>query len=150
MKKLVPFILLTIFSAVQMNAQQKQVFTKNNIAVNGYDVVAYFTDSNAIKGTEEHTVSWKDAKWLFASAEHASLFKANPEKYVPQYGGYCAFGCSRGYKAKTDPDAWTIVNGKLYLNYNAAVKNTWSRDMENYIKKSDAAWLLIKDEPMKQ
>lgn len=150
MKKLVPFILLTIFSAVQMNAQQKQVFTQNNIAVNGYDVVAYFTDSNAIKGTEEHTVSWKDAKWLFASAEHASLFKANPEKYVPQYGGYCAFGCSRGYKAKTDPDAWTIVNGKLYLNYNAAVKNTWSRDMENYIKKSDAAWLLIKDEPMKQ
>ena len=150
MKKLVPLVLLTIFSAVQMNAQQKQVFTKNNIAVNGYDVVAYFTDSNAVKGTEEHAVSWKDAKWLFAKAEHASLFKANPDKYAPQYGGYCAFGCSRGYKAKTDPDAWTIVNGKLYLNYNAAVKNTWSRDMENYIKKSDAAWLLIKDEPMKR
>ena len=150
MKKLVPLVLLTIFSAAQMNAQQKQVFTKNNIAVNGYDVVGYFTDSNAVKGTEEHTVSWKGAKWLFATVEHASLFKANPEKYAPQYGGYCAFGCSRGYKAKTDPDAWTIVNGKLYLNYNAAVKNTWSRDMENYIKKSDATWLLIKDEPMKQ
>jgi hypothetical protein len=150
MKKLFLFVLLTIFSAVQMTAQQKQVFTKNNIAVNGYDVVAYFTDSNAVKGNEEHTVNWKDANWLFATAEHASLFKASPEKYAPQYGGYCAFGCSRGYKAKTDPDAWTIVNGKLYLNYNSAVKNTWSRDIENYIKKADAAWLLIKDDTMMQ
>jgi YHS domain-containing protein len=150
MKKLFLFVLLTIFSTVQMNAQQKQVFTKNNIAVNGYDVVAYFADSNAVKGNEEHTVNWKDAKWLFATAEHASLFKANPEKYAPQYGGYCAFGCSRGYKAKTDPDAWTIVNGKLYLNYNSAVKNAWSKDIENYIKKADAAWALIKDEAMKQ
>jgi hypothetical protein len=149
MKKLFLFVLLTIFSAVQMNAQQKQVFTKNNIAVNGYDVVAYFTDSNAVKGNEEHTVNWKDANWQFATAEHASLFKANPEKYAPQYGGYCAFGCSRGYKAKTDPGAWSIVNGKLYLNYNSNVREVWNKDIENYIKKADAAWALIKDESMK-
>ncbi len=145
MKKLFLFVLLTIFSAVQINAQQKQVFSKNNIAVNGYDVVAYFTVSKPVKGDDKYVVNWKDANWLFVSAEHAFLFKANPEKYVPQYGGYCAFGCSRGYKAKTDPDAWTIVNGKLYLNYNSTVKDTWSKNIENYIKKADEAWANIKN-----
>lgn len=149
MKKLVPFVLLTIFSAVQMNAQQKQVFTKNNIAVNGYDVVAYFTESKPVKGNNEHTVTWNDAKWLFATAEHALLFKTNPEKYAPQYGGYCAFGCSRGYKAKTEPDAWSIVNGKLYLNYNLQVRDTWSRNTTEYIKKADTVWQSIQHADIK-
>jgi len=149
MKKLFLFTLLTIFSAIQMNAQQKQVFTKNDIAVNGYDVVAYFTDSKPIKGNNEHTVTWNDAKWLFASAEHASLFKTNPEKYAPQYGGYCAYGCSRGYKAKTEPDAWSIANGKLYLNYNVEVRELWKKDIDTYIKKADAAWESIKDKEPK-
>ena len=150
MKKLLLLVSLTIFSALQMNAQQKQVFTKNNIAVNGYDVVAYFTDSQPVKGNDEHTVTWKDARWLFSSAEHASLFKSNPERYAPQYGGHCAFGCSRGYKVKSDPDAWSIVNGKLYLNYNVQVRDIWHKDIENYIKKADAAWLSIKDADIKQ
>ena len=145
MKKLFLFTLLTILSTVQMNAQQKHIFTKNNIAVNGYDVVAYFTESKPVKGNDEHTVTWKDAKWLFSTSEHASLFKANPEKYAPQYGGHCAFGCSRGYKVKSDPDAWSIVNGKLYLNYNLEVSELWKKDIENYIKKADAAWEPIKD-----
>jgi len=149
MKKLLFLVLVTIFSAVQMNAQQKQVFTKNNIAVNGYDVVAYFTESKPVKGNDEHTVIWNDAIWLFATAEHARLFKTNPEKYAPQYGGYCAFGCSRGYKAKTEPDAWSIVNSKLYLNYNLQVRDTWSRNANEYIKKADTAWQSIQHADIK-
>jgi hypothetical protein len=145
MKKLLSFVLLTIFLVVQMNAQQKQVFSKNNIAVNGYDVVAYFTQSKPVKGNEEYIVNWKENKWLFSTAEHAALFKANPGKYAPQFGGYCAYGCSRGYKAKTDPDAWSIVKGKLYLNYNLQVRETWSKDVESYIKKAETAWDAIKD-----
>ena len=146
MKKLVPLVLLTIFSAVQMNAQHKQVFTKNNIAVNGYDVVAYFTDSNAIKGTEEHTVCWNDPKLLFATGDHVFLIKAIPEKYAPQYGGYCAYGTSRGYKAPTQPEAWSTVDGKLYLNYNLDVQKTWSADRANLIKKADVNWKKIEAE----
>jgi hypothetical protein len=132
MKKLLFLVLVTIFSGVQMNAQQKQVFTKNNIAVNGYDVVAYFTESKPVKGNDEHTISWNDANWLFAT-----------------YGGYCAFGCSRGYKAKTEPDAWSIVNGKLYLNYNLQVRDTWSRNANEYIKKADTAWQSIQHADIK-
>lgn len=150
MKKLLLLVSLTIFSALQMKAQQKQVFTKNNIAINGYDVVAYFTMSKAVKGNDVHAVTWKDAKWLFSTKEHAALFKENPEKYAPQYGGYCAYGCSRGYKAKTDPDAWSIVNGKLYLNYNLQVRDVWGKNIDNYIKKADTAWLSIQDETIKQ
>jgi YHS domain-containing protein len=145
MKKILSFVLLTIFLVVQMNAQQKQVFSKNNIAVNGYDVVAYFTQSKPVKGNEEYIVNWKENKWFFSTAEHAALFKANPRKYTPQFGGYCAYGCSRGYKAKTDPEAWSIVNGKLYLNYNQQVRETWSKDVESCIKKAETAWDAIKD-----
>ena len=137
------FLILTAISvsfAMQLTAQQKPVFSKNNIAVNGYDVVAYFTQSKPVKGDEQHVVNWKETKWLFSSAAHAALFKENPEKYAPQYGGYCAYGCSRGYKAKTDPDAWSIVNGKLYLNYNLQVRDTWTKDIEHYIKKANANW----------
>lgn len=145
MKQLLLLISFTAFLLAQVTAQQKKIFSKNNIAVNGYDAVAYFTLNKPVKGFEEYSVTWQDSKWLFSTAEHASLFKENPEKYAPQYGGYCAYGCSRGYKVKSDPDAWSIVNGKLYLNYNLEVRELWNTDIEKYIKKADAAWKSIKD-----
>ncbi len=125
-------------------AQTNEIFVKDNAAIGGYDAVAYFTDSKPVKGTTEFSVEYKGATWLFASRENADHFRADPGKYEPQYGGYCAFGCSRGYKARTSPDAWTIVNGKLYLNYNTDVRETWNKDRENYIRKADDNWSAVR------
>lgn len=135
---------LCLVISVNLFAQQDEIYTKSNTAINGYDVVAYFKEGKPVKGIEELSVQHKEVKWLFANKENAELFKSNPGKYEPQYGGYCAFGCSRGYKAKTSPDAWTIVDGKLYLNYNIDVRNTWNKDQQEYIKKADANWIDIK------
>jgi len=135
---------LSLVITVNLFAQQDEIYVKDNAAINGYDVVAYFKEGKPVKGTTDFNVSYKGASWHFATKENAELFKTNPGKYEPQYGGYCAFGCSRGYKAKTNPDAWTIVDGKLYLNYNTDVRDTWNKDQQGYIKKADANWLDIK------
>lgn len=127
------------------SSQQNEIFVKDNAAIGGYDVVAYFKESKPVKGITEFNVMYKGVKWLFANKTNADLFKANPEKYEPQYGGYCAYGCSRGYKAKTSHDAWTIVDGKLYLNYNTDVRDSWNKDQQGYIKKADANWIKIRD-----
>lgn len=134
----------TLFISASLFAQQDEIFGKENAAINGYDVVAYFKEEKPVKGKTEFTVMYKGVNWLFSTKTNAELFKATPGKYEPQYGGYCAFGCSRGYKAKTDPDAWTIVDGKLYLNYNTDVRDTWNKDQQGYIKKADANWITIK------
>ena len=135
---------LSLFIYANSFAQQDEIYVKDNAAINGYDVVAYFKEGKPIKGSSELTVVYKGVNWLFSSKANADLFKASPEKYEPQYGGYCAFGCSRGYKAKTSPDAWTIVDGKLYLNYNTDVRETWNKDQQGYIKKADVNWIGIK------
>ena len=107
-----------VFLSFICNGQASEIFSTSDGAVQGYDVVAYFTESKPVKGTKEFTVYHSGESWYFSSAENLKTFKASPEKYKPQFGGYCAYGMSRGYKAKTDPEAWTIVDGKLYLNYN--------------------------------
>ena len=135
---------LSLFISASLFAQQDEIYVKESAAVNGYDVVAYFNESKPVKGNAEFAVTYKGVKWFFSSKANADLFKASPEKYEPQYGGYCAFGCSRGYKAKTNPDAWTIVDGKLYLNYNMDVRDTWNKDQQGYIKKANANWIDIK------
>lgn len=116
------------------------VFTKNGVAIEGYDPVAYFTDGKPVEGSKEHTLEWNGATWRFASAEHRAAFAQDPEKYAPQYGGYCAFGVSRGYAVKVDPSAWKIVDEKLYLNYNHDVQAEWAKDPAGYIAKADANW----------
>ncbi len=121
-------------------AQKSAVFVTKAGAIGGYDPVAYFTDSKPVKGTAALKYSWQGADWHFASQQHLDAFKANPQQYAPQYGGYCAYGTSQGYKAPTEPDAWTVANNKLYLNYNRKVKETWSKDQAGYIKKADANW----------
>jgi YHS domain-containing protein len=110
------------------------------VAVGGYDPVAYFTTGKPTKGKSTLTHKFNGATWRFANPDNLALFQASPEKYAPQYGGYCSWAVSQGYTAKGDPHAWKIVDGKLFLNYNRSVQKTWQRDIPGNIAKADANW----------
>lgn len=111
--------------------------TFGSVAIDGYDTVAYWTENKAAEGTKKFTYEWKDVKWRFASEANMDLFKADPEKYIPQYGGYCAWAMSDGKRASVDGDAWTMHEGKLYLNYNKRVMKEWRADKETFIPQAD-------------
>ena len=113
------------------------------VAIKGYDPVAYFTDSKPVKGDSDFSFTWNGAEWRFASAAHRDLFAADPVKYAPQYGGYCAWAVSRGYTAGIDPEAWKIVNGRLYLNYSASVQKQWAEDIPGNVAKAEENWPKI-------
>ena len=113
------------------------------VAIDGYDPVAYFTDGKPVEGTSDITADWQDATWRFASTDHRALFVANPEKYAPAYGGYCAWAMAEGYTAKGDPEFWSLVNGKLYLNFNRDVQQTWEEDIPSHIERADANYPAI-------
>ncbi|MEM9334895.1 MAG: YHS domain-containing (seleno)protein [Pseudomonadota bacterium] len=110
-------------------------------AIRGYDPVAYHTESKPVKGSRDHTFSYQGATWYFASEANRDLFESDPARYAPAYGGFCAYGMSRGFAVATDPDAWTIVDGQLYLNYSLGVRRTWLKDVPGNIAKADANWL---------
>ena len=112
-------------------------------AIKGYDPVAYFSQGEPAKGRGAHSHEWMGATWYFANAENRELFAAEPEKYAPQYGGYCAYAVSQGYTAKIDPDAWKIVDDKLYLNFSLKVQKIWEEDIPGYIAKADVNWPKI-------
>ncbi len=116
------------------------VFSKRDGAIRGYDPVAYFTEGKAVKGDRAFRYRWRDADWFFASAEHRDLFAAAPRQYAPQYGGYCAYAMSKGNYASSDPDAWTIRDGKLYLNYSKSVRKRWLKKPDEYIERADRNW----------
>jgi YHS domain-containing protein len=113
------------------------------LAVHGYDVVAYVTDAGAVRGRPEFNYQWQGAVWRFASAAHRDAFAREPERYVPQFGGYCAWAVSRGYTADIDPEAWRIVDGKLYLNYSKRVQRMWEQDIPGNIAKAVANWPAV-------
>lgn len=115
----------------------------SNTAVGGYDPVSYFKGANPVKGKSAHTLDYMGAEWRFASAENLEAFKENPELYAPQYGGYCAWAVSQGYTAKGDPQNWKIVDGKLYLNYNADIQQRWERSIPEFIAAGDQNWPRI-------
>ncbi|MCH2165333.1 MAG: YHS domain-containing protein [Marinovum sp.] len=119
------------------------VYQEGGIAVDGSDVVAYFTEGKPVAGTAAHTVDWNGATWQFSSAEDAEAFQANPEAYAPQYGGYCAWAAAEGYIAGTRRDAWTIHEGKLYLNFNKRIRRRWERDIPGNVTRGDANWPAI-------
>lgn len=121
-------------------AQKPEVFADRAGAIRGYDPVGYFTQNVPVKGSDRFTYQWKGATWRFASAENRDRFAAAPEKYAPQYGGYCAYGVAQNYAVSIDPQAWTVVDGKLYLNYSRSVRDTWSKGIPGYIRKADANW----------
>ncbi|GBF52040.1 YHS domain family protein [Leptospira ryugenii] len=110
------------------------------VAVEGTDVVAYFTEKKAIPGKREFSYEWKGAKWYFSSQKHLDLFKKSPETYTPAYGGFCAFAMSEGERYGISPEAWHIENGKLYLNYDKEVHEEWLQKRAELIKKADKAW----------
>ena len=110
------------------------------VAIKGTDPVAYFTESSVVQGTSEYAYEWSGAVWHFSSAEHRDLFAANPEQYAPQYGGYCAWAVSQGYTAPIDPEAWKIVDGKLYLNYDKRIQARWEKDIPGNIAKANENW----------
>jgi len=135
---------IALCCALPATAQQAEVFTDGGSAIRGYDPVAYFTDAKPVKGSDKFTHAWKGASWRFASAENRDRFAADPEKYAPRYGGWCAWGVAGGYKASIDPEAWSIVDGRLYLNYSAGVRRDWVKDVAGYIRKADANWPAVK------
>jgi YHS domain-containing protein len=115
------------------------------VAVEGYDTVAYFTDGQATKGSEEFAHEWLGATWYFANAEHRDLFAAQPVKYAPQYGGHCSLGAAFGEStANIDPEAWSIVNGKLYLQYSKGGRDVWEQDSANMIAAANQKWPEVK------
>jgi YHS domain-containing protein len=116
------------------------------IAIKGYDAVAYHTEGRPVEGSDEFEAEWNGATWRFANAEHRDLFVADPERYAPAYGGYCAYGVTQGVKPKIDPDAWTIVDDRLYLNLSKSIQERWEQDIPGYIAKADAIWPTIRDD----
>jgi YHS domain-containing protein len=140
MKLLVSILIFSLFFAFTLFAQKPEVFSNAQGALRGYDPVAYFKESRPVEGKKEFSYTWNGADWFFFSQQNMEDFKANPEKFAPQYGGYCAYGMSKGYKAPTDPQAWTIVGDKLYLNYNKDVQQTWNKSQQDFIEKADKNW----------
>ena len=113
------------------------------LAVHGYDVVAYFTEGAPTIGNAKYSTVYKNATYRFASKGNLKAFEKDPERYMPQYGGYCAYGVSVGAKFDGDPHLWRIVEGKLYLNLNDDIQRTWQKDIPGNIKKADGHWVRI-------
>ncbi|MEM6614785.1 MAG: YHS domain-containing (seleno)protein [Cyanobacteria bacterium P01_C01_bin.72] len=125
----------------QANSPRIRFFADNNgLAIRGTDPVAYFTQSKPVAGKAEFSHNWNGITWQFSTQENRDLFAANPEQYAPQYGGFCAWAVSQGYTAAIDPQAWKIVDGKLYLNYNQGIQRRWEKDISGNIKKANANW----------
>jgi YHS domain-containing protein len=122
-------------------AGKAKVFTGivDGVAVGGYDPVSYFSGA-PLEGKPEITSSWNGAEWRFATEANKAAFVAAPEKYAPQYGGYCAFAVSKGATAKGDPEAWTVADGKLYLNLSKGIREQWQSDIPGNIAAADANW----------
>jgi len=121
-------------------AMTPKIYAGGGIAIDGTDPVAYFSEDGPVPGQPEHALDWKGATWRFSSAENRAMFEADPEKFAPQYGGWCAYAVSRGYTASTVPQAWTIHDGKLYLNFSRPVRALWARDIFGNVEKGDMNW----------
>ena len=118
----------------------------NNEAISGFDAVAYFTEDMPVEGSDDYTLEYKGVVWKFNSAEHLEMFQADPEAYAPQYGGYCAYAMAEGDTASTEPDLWTVHDGKLYLNYSRRINARWRENMLEYIEQADRQWVELEPE----
>ena len=115
----------------------------SNVALQGYDTVAYFTVGEPTKGSADYTTTYEGAEFRFASEENLNLFLAEPAKYAPQYGGYCAWAVAQGKTAKGDARRWAVVDGKLYLNYNKGIQKKWNKDRAGFIESGDQNWPTV-------
>lgn len=127
--------------ATRASAAEPNVYQEAGIAIDGADAVAFFDlgeDDAPVLGLPEHAVEWNGATWQFASEENRAMFEANPEAYAPAFGGYCAYAAARGYVASTVPEAWTVVDGRLFLNYSLRIRRRWLREIPDAIGRGDA------------
>lgn len=113
------------------------------VAISGFDPVAYFIEKQPVEGSSATSLMWNGAEWRFASERNRAMFRASPQRYAPQFGGYCSWAVSQGYTASGDPQAWTIRDEKLYLNYNLDVQQEWEKDISGNIEKGDKHWPTI-------
>lgn len=143
MKKIV-FIVIALLSITTQAQKSSEYNQENGVALQGFDPVAYFESFKATKGTKEFSVTHNGVVYLFSSEKNKTLFVNNPIQYEPQFGGYCAYGMSNGYKAPIQLEAFTIVDGKLYLNYNLKVKEMWLKEQSARIEKANKNWEEIK------
>jgi YHS domain-containing protein len=143
LSRLAVFAAALVTIVLAANAGAGEFFEKDGAALRGYDAVAYFKDSTPTKGSMKHTAEYKGSTFHFASKANRDAFVADPAKYTPQYGGFCAFGMSGGYKAATDPAAFTVIDGKLYLNYNREVQKQWSAHIPGFVIKADKKWPVV-------
>ena len=145
-----PFLLLLslvlALAAAAPAAAVDEVFRTEEGAIRGYDPVAYHRLQQPVAGKPEFSHRWNDAEWHFVDAANRDAFAKDPVKYAPAFGGYCAFGASRGYKVSTEPAAFAIVDGVLYLNYSQPVQQTWNQDRPGYIAKAKQEWLTLESE----
>lgn len=126
--------------ASQPQNLKPEVFAEDGVAIRGYDPVAYFTEGEPQQGSREFAYEWRGATWHFSSANNRDLFENDPEQYAPQYGGYCAWAVKEGTTAPIDPQAWKIVDGKLYLNLNPKIQRRWQEDIPGNIAEADNNW----------
>lgn len=112
----------------------------SDIAIDGFDPIAYYNEGQAIKGNESFTYAWNESTWYFKTEANRDLFSSSPEKYAPQYGGYCGFAVSTGFTAKTNPEFFEIIDGKLYLFSAEDVKTEWKKDLSNNLNSCDKNW----------
>lgn len=129
-----------VFLARPALAAKPPVFASEGVAINGFDPVAYFTESRAVPGKPEFSSEWNGARMLFASAENKAMFDADRDAYAPKYGGYCAYAVSKGAIAPTDPEAWTVHEGRLYLNFSVDVRSLWREDIAGNVALADSNW----------
>jgi hypothetical protein len=140
-------VLLGIGGAMTLRGQTPgPINASNGVAIQGYDVVAYLTEQQAVKGHRAFSHRWQGVSWQFASADNRDRFARTPEAFAPQFGGFCAYGVSRGYAVEIDPQAFAIVDGRLYLNYSRRVQATWNRDRAGYIEKARQNWPRVSAE----
>lgn len=123
--------------------EKSAVNQKKGVAVKGYDMVAYFTQSKPLRGKPAFKTRHNGSTWWFANEDHLNKFKADPEKYAPQYGGYCAWAVAKNSLANIDPEAWRIVDGKLYLNYSPRIQRKWEKDIPGHIEAANGNWPAV-------
>jgi len=145
MQKRVAFVLaLALAFTAAAGAQALEPVNTNKsplgVAIGGADPVAYFSAGRFVEGSREFAADWNGASWRFASAANRQRFLAEPERYAPRYGGYCAYAVAHNYTAKIDPEAWSIVEDRLYLNYNKKVRARWSKKQGEFIEQANQNW----------
>lgn len=134
---------LTVVSLIPSGPAQAETFFNVNwrgVAVKGYDPVAYFTEGRPVRGLAMYELDWEGARWRFANPMNMEKFRESPEKFAPRYGGYCAYGVAVGGLYDIKPEAWSVVDGRLYLNKNLEIRETWRQDIDGYIRNADANW----------